>query len=160
MLSLLLILLSSCDDSFTVSPQRCEVRLEEVTPAAGAAGDEAVATGGPFTDRIDTALFLGATRAEVLQLDRSGCDACDSCRENRECGDCGECPACGPVCDVCTETVAFVVPPALEGVQDLVLFNSHGSSNALEFAVQNETDPDPEPVDTGGTEPGTDSGQP
>ncbi len=151
MLSLLLILLSGCDDSFTVSLQRCEVRLDEVTPAAGAAGDEAVATGGPFTDRIDTALFLGATRADLLEIERSGCDTCDSCREERVCGDCGECPACGPVCDVCTETVTFFVPPASEGVQDLVLFNSHGSSNALEFAVQDETDTAP---DTG-----TDSGQ-
>jgi hypothetical protein len=157
MLSLLLILLPACDDTFTVSPQRCEVRLDAVTPAAGAAGEEAVATGGPFTDRIDTALFLGATRAEVIGLDRTNCDTCDTCREARSCGDCGECPACGPVCETCTETVTFSVPATSEGDQELVLFNSHGSSNALAFTVQGETDTDP--ADTGGTEPAADSGQ-
>jgi hypothetical protein len=157
---LFLILLLGCDDAFTVSSPRCEVRLDQVTPAGGAAGDEAVATGGPFTDRIDTALFLGATRADILQVERTGCDTCDSCREERECGECGECPACGPVCEVCTETVAFSVPAAPFGAQELVLFNAHGSSNALEFTVQEETDTDPDPVDTGGTEPGADSGQP
>ena len=160
MLSLLLFLFSGCDDAFTVSSPRCEVRLDAVTPEGGAVGDEAVATGGPFTDRIDTALFLGATRANILQVDRSGCDTCDSCREERECGECGECPACGPVCDVCIETVAFFVPAASEGAQELVLFNSHGSSNALEFTVQEETDTDADPVDTGSPEPGADSGQP
>ena len=160
MLSLLLILLPGCDDAFKVSSPRCEVRLEAVTPAEGAVGDEALATGGPFTDRIDTALFLGATRADIERIDRSGCDTCDSCREERVCGECGECPACGPVCDVCIETVAFFVPAASEGAQELVLFNAHGSSNALEFTVLDETDPETDPGDTGGTEPGTDSGQP
>jgi hypothetical protein len=156
MFALLLVLLSACDDSFQVFSPRCEVRLDEVTPAAGIVGDEAVATGGPFTDRIDTALFLGATRAEVGRVDRTGCDTCDSCREERECGECGECPACGPVCDVCTETVTFAVPSLSAGARELVLFNAHGSSNALEFTVLDEADTGAD-TDTG---PDSDSGQP
>ncbi len=156
MLPLLLILVSGCDDAFTVSSQRCEVRLDEVTPSGGAEGDEVAVTGGPLTDRIDTALFLGAARADVLQIDRSGCETCDTCREERACGDCGECPACGPVCDACTETVSFVVPAVAGGAQDLVLFNAHGSSNALVFTVAETqdtgTDPETDPVDTGDTD--------
>lgn len=141
----LLSALYGCDDDVTVLADRCEVTVAEAAPSSGLPGDEVTLTGKPFTSTWDTAIYLGNTRAEVLSVDREGCDDCDECREDEGCTACGDCDACDALCaEECVETAQFVVPERPAGETEIRLLNSRGSSAPVAFTVLSDH------ADTGG----------
>ena len=143
---LLALMLQAC--ALTVIPpgQRCEVELRSVEPAAAEAGESIVVTGAPFTAHYDTAVWVGATRAVVLDVSRTGCGDCDRCREVEQCNACDDCDACDATCSAsCVETATIEVPSTDPGNVGLQLYNAYGTSDPVEFEVLGES------ADTGDT---------
>lgn len=138
LLAILPILLATQCETEAVSPSRsCEVVLNSADPSEGEVGDEVVVAGSPLTTIQDSLLMVGGTPAEVVSVDRIGCDACDTCVVEQDCSPCGDCDACDAVCDAeCTETLRFVVPEREAGTADLTLYNLYGNSDPLSFSVQ------------------------
>ena len=130
------LLLVSCSESIEASISRCDVLLDTTDPVSAEPGSTVLAYGNPLTDKADTALFLGPIRADIQSVERQNCESCDACRIDMGCSDCSDCPPCAPTCnDECTETIAFTVPEVDAGVQELLFYNAHGSSNTLSFEV-------------------------
>jgi len=142
-----------CDTSSSFTPSPCDVTLETVEPSEGLVGAQVTATGRPFTDAYDTAVYVGTARATITELNREGCDECDDCLTDQVCTGCDDCDACDVICGACVESVSFVVPDESVGSTVVRLFNRHGESNGLPFEVLAP------PVDTGPTDTGpTDTG--
>ena len=130
------LVLVSCSESIDPSISRCDVLLETTDPVSAEAGSTVLAYGNPLTDKTDTALFLGSSRADIQSIERQNCEDCDTCKLEMGCSDCSDCPACAPTCnDDCIETILFTVPEVDAGVQELLFYNAHGSSNTLSFEV-------------------------
>lgn len=109
----------------------------------------------------DTLVLVGGVPAEVTAVVRSDectndIDGCDVCRVEANCPPCGFCPtdvlaaqalgsermaqcfgdpvADPPVeglCDLCTETLTFVVPALPPGPAPVIVFNGNGQSPTL-----------------------------
>lgn len=141
--------LSACDETTTEYVTSCDVTLHGVKPVRGTPGDQATLYGRPFTSSWDTAVYVGAVRATVVEVTREGCDACDRCIDEMSCNLCGDCTACDPTCRACLETVTFQVPPSTPGESTVQLFNRHGQSNPIRFVV----DPAETAADTGTSAP-------
>ncbi|MCP4807179.1 MAG: hypothetical protein GY913_26200 [Proteobacteria bacterium] len=146
------LLLLACTETTTTTLPTCSVELVTATPESALPGDEVVLAASPVTVDYDTALSLAGARAEIVSVDRTGCDSCDTCLTDAECGTCAtDCDACDALCDAtCVETITFIVPDVESGVTTIELFNTHGGSNRLSFEVLGTSD-------SGDT--GTDSGE-
>lgn len=131
------LLLLACTDAVSLTLPTCTVDLVTLAPTEAAPGDEVVVTASPVTETFDTALTVGGVRADVLSVDRVGCDACDACLDEAECGTCStDCDACDALCEAeCIETITFVVPELAAGDATVELFNSHGGSDRLALNV-------------------------
>jgi len=150
--------LLGCDTTDSLSLGVCDVSLHALEPAEALVGEQISATGRPFTDAYDTAVYVGSARATISEITREGCDACDDCLEDQLCTGCDDCDPCDLLCGDCIETVAFTVPNQDPGDTVVRLFNRHGESNALDFEVLAPPQ-DTGPTDTGPTDTGpTDTG--
>ena len=133
---LLLTALFACQDDTVADVSSCDILLEQAEPASAEPGETVAVSGSPMTVTWDTALFLGGQRIEVSSVDRLDCDPCDTCREEAACNACEDCDTCDIECRVdCKESLSFVVPELAAGVQHIVVYNAHGSSNVLDFTV-------------------------
>ena len=148
---LLALLLVSCTTSSTVTYPVCEIDDAQVTPAAAYPGDTVVITATPLTEAWDTAVTFGATRAEIISLDRVGCDACDACVVEYGCDLCDDCDACDALCAAdCSESVTVIVPDLSPGSVMIEMFNTHGPATPMAFEVLGAVDTAAD--DTGGAD--------
>lgn len=137
-----------------------------LSASTAAPGDTITATGGPLTELRDTVVTVGGVQATVSDVTRSdecsnAVTGCDLCRIEAECPPCGFCPldvgaaramgaerlescfgdplADPPVegsCDLCVQTVTFVIPADLPpGPAAVVVFNAEGQSAALPLDI-------------------------
>jgi len=157
----LLLALFSCSSSPVTLAQNCDVRLATLAPTTTAAGDTVRATGGPMTTVWDTAVYVDGNRAEVIALDREGCEACDTCKADNSCQSCDDCDACDAICDTdCVESVDFIAPNISSESGQVAFYNGHGQSNAIPLMYSGQTDTGvpsdsgeiPSPVDSGSPE--------
>ncbi len=160
----LLVLAAACSTDGSSYAPRCDVALQTPDPSQALPGDEVTIAGSPLTTTYDTALYVGADRATVLEVTRDGCDDCDTCREDAGCSVCGDCDACDLQCtQECTETVRFEVPVDLgAGTWPVTLYNYHGVGGPVSLDVGGSGDSgtaDGGATDSGNTDSGnTDSG--
>lgn len=82
----------------------------------------------PLATDYDTAVYVGASRAEVLGVQREGCEAYDTCLGDEGCSACGDCDACGPLLADCVETVRVRVPVLEAGTYPLVVYSQYGET--------------------------------
>lgn len=140
------------EEAVTIPLAVCIPVLDSLEPAEGSVdGDTAVTINGLFvgTDlgERDVQIFVGGQEAEVTGVFRGpGCEVCDACIEQAlRCGECEsvcrgldswEDPSTGEVSEpvLCEEWVSFLTPSAEEpGPAELVLMNSRGSEDGLQF---------------------------
>jgi hypothetical protein len=135
--------------------QTCELDLA-LSASVGAPGAVVVATGGPYTSVRDTRVAIGGVPAEVVKVERVGCEFCDQCRLDADCAPCGPCfgidlepdeqlscfgdgleePPVPPACDSCVESMAFLVPEgAPVGNTAIYAVNANGASGLIPFLV-------------------------
>ena len=150
--------LMGCETEETETSTPCVVNLESVSPNAAMAGETATLTANPLTTVYDSAVYVGGSRATVMDVDRTACEACDSCRDDEQCGACGDCDNCDATCTECVETLTFKVPDTETGVTTLQLFNAYGNTNTLEFEVLS-SDTGTLPSDTGTNDTGLNPGK-
>ena len=114
-----------------------------------------------MTSIWDTAVYVSDTRAELVSLQRDGCDSCDECRDQNNCEVCDDCDVCDAKCDTeCVESVDFIAPAMPTGPADVSFYNGHGQSNPISLTYSETPDTgassDSEeitpPVDTGPVE--------
>jgi hypothetical protein len=161
----LLLVLAACDSTSVTLSQNCDVRIATLNPSTSQSGEIVAAEGGPMTQVWDTAVYVDGARAEVVSIDRQGCDACDSCKEENKCEACDDCDDCDALCATdCTEIVQFVTPENEAGTVQVSLFNGHGQSNSVPLLMTSNNDTgfdsgassgtdSASPVDSGATEP-------
>ncbi|HCH63265.1 MAG: hypothetical protein CL927_17810 [Deltaproteobacteria bacterium] len=126
-----------CNQPTEVIALRCDVTITDIQPQPSAVGESAQLFGGPFTSVYDSAVYVGESRATVLEVDRSSCIECDVCRARSGCTECSDCDVCDRLCaTTCTESVLFEVPDVSAGDYGLQLFNAHGQSKVMSFAVE------------------------
>ena len=143
----------ACTATTTTVEPSCEVVLAPVEPESGQPGDTLVLSASPLTSDFDSVVSMDSGRAELVSVDREGCDTCDTCRDDNDCSPCGDCSACDLTCEEsCEETITVLVPALDPGVRQVRVTNSYGSSNLQPFEVLAATSSD----DTGGG--GSDSG--
>ena len=139
------------------------MRLETLSPAEGAPNTLVNARVSPATTVWDTAVYMGATRAEVVNVSREGCDECDACKETEGCQECSDCDACDVSCTAeCIESVQFRASALPPGIIEVSIYNGHGQSNIQPFTLLSPPDTgtvDTGAVDTGSSEP-TDTSTP
>ena len=129
--------LFGCNTPTEVLALRCDVYVDDIQPQPVAAGESVQLTGKPFTSVYDSAIYVGNERAKVLDVDRSSCASCDACRTQSGCTECGDCDVCDRLCaTTCTERVTFEVPSIPPGNYGLQLFNAHGQTKVLDFAIE------------------------
>lgn len=146
-----------CTLSAVEYPATCT--LPTPVPESSAAPGTAVwATGGSLTSLNDTVVTVGSAQAEVLVVDRTGCDALDTCRSDNGCGTCVDCDACAADEASCVERVKFKVPAVGAGDQAFTVRNAYGTSGTGSITVIGaDTGGDTGDTDTGDTG-GTDTG--
>lgn len=128
---------SGCASATDIFALRCDVAVTEVAPQPAIVGESVTITGQPFTSVYDSAVYIGAERAEVIDVERADCLNCDTCRAQQGCTECSDCDACDTICSTeCVETVTFDVPDLEAGEHALQLFNAHGQSPVLPFSVE------------------------
>jgi len=133
----------------------CELRLEAPSPDQGLPGAEIEVKARPLTTVQDSILFVGGKEANVLSVDRVGCEDCDACILEADCNPCEDCDSCDAICAAeCVESLRFQVPDLNAGSVSISLYNLFGSSDSQAFTVLEET----EPEDTG-EEASGDTGQ-
>jgi hypothetical protein len=148
---LLVTLLSGCGDEVTTVFTNCNLDVT-LTPSSGFPGDVIVATGTPFTSAYDTLIQVGGFNADVLLVERTDCTACDACRPDRECSECGSCIRCEVDCDLCVETITFIVPDAPAGLTVATILNLYGTTGPVPFEILGTSVPDDTGLpDTGGS---------
>jgi hypothetical protein len=147
--------LSGCATGTVDVFQTCEleVALLQTTIAHGATVN---ASGGPYTNVRDTRVLVGGVPAEVVSVSRVDCEVCDQCRLDPDCAPCGPCfgieltvdakddcfgdgladPPIPPACDICVETMSFVVPTgAPVGTTAVYVVNANGASGLVPLEV-------------------------
>lgn len=122
----LLALLLACDDASTSLAPPCTLaapvpEVEQVAP-----GDTLRIGVHPLNESFDTAVYVGSLRAEVLGVQREGCEAWDTCLEDEACGECDDCDACGTAARSCEESVRIRVPAVADGEQPVVVYTQYG----------------------------------
>ena len=104
--------------------------------------------GGPFSATWDTVVRVGGVDASVTDVVRTECDSCDTCRADADCLSCGACADCDAVCATCVQTAVFLVPDVTPGVQPVVLYNQHGTSEVASVEVLGTSTDTDTPADT------------
>ncbi len=138
---MVLALLMGCTTTTSSLPPTCELSAPELSVETASPGVSVTAHATPMTTAWDTVVTVGAQRAEVVTVERNGCEACDACTETNACSTCGiTCAACVDACAACDETVVFVVPELPEGSHDVVVRNGVGSSPRAVLAVTGTDD--------------------
>ena len=151
MYALLLIFWTACSTTTVDYAKDCDVRLEPLAPSEGAPSTIVTATMSPSTTVWDTAVYMGSTRAEVMSVNREGCEVCDACKEREGCQECVDCDACDADCtDTCIESVQFRTSSLPPGAVEVSIYNGHGHSNIQPFTIVGPTDTGS--VDTGSSE--------
>ena len=151
------LLLSACSTPTDIFALRCDVMVSDIAPQPAAQGEAVTITGTPFTSTYDSAVYVGAERASVLDVSRTGCDTCDACRAQAGCTECSDCDACDSICaNECVETITFTVPDVEPGVHGLQLFNAHGQTPVMDLYVESTG----YPGDDGGDGDTADTGSP
>jgi hypothetical protein len=131
-----LLLAVACDTASSSSEDAtCALDVPTLAPASAAPGAQVVVTAHPLTDVWDTAVTVGPTRADLVDLDRSTCDTCDDCRDTGECSSCDVCDVCATDCEGCVETVTFVVPDLAPGEWPVEVVNRHGRTQTVTLTV-------------------------
>lgn len=130
-----LLLLVACESTTVTTEATCTLDGVSLAPTSAAPGDLVVATTRPLTEVWDTAVTVGAARAELVELDRATCDECDDCRVTEECSSCETCETCEDACAACVETVSFLVPDVAEGEWSVEIVNRHGRSDRVALTV-------------------------
>ena len=101
-----------------------------------------------MTSIWDTAVYFSDTRAEVIDLQREGCEECDECRESNRCKACDDCDACDMLCEQeCSESIDFIAPEVAGTSAAVSFYNGHGQSNAISVMFEQGSDT-AEPSDT------------
>lgn len=153
MYALLLIFLTACSTTTVDYAKDCDVRLEPLSPSEGAPNTLINATVSPNTTVWDTAVYMGNTRAEIVQVSREGCEECDACKDREGCQECADCDACDSACsDTCVESVQFRASSLPPGAVEVSIYNGHGQSNIQPFTLVSPADTgadDTATVDTG-----------
>ena len=156
MYALLMIFLTACSTTTVDYAKDCDVRLEPLSPSEGAPDTLVNASVSPITTVWDTAVYMGNTRAEVVNVTREGCEECDACKERESCQECADCDACDSSCtDTCIESVQFRASSLAPGKIEVSIYNGHGQSNTQPFVLVGPTDTgtiDTGTVDSGGPE--------
>ena len=133
--------LLSCSSTPVTLAQNCDVRMSSLEPLMVHAGDTVRATGGPMTSVWDTAVYLDTVRAEVVALDRIGCEECDTCKRQNSCSECDDCDECDAICiEQCIESIDFIAPEMSADSANVSFYNGHGQSNAIVLHFGAETD--------------------
>lgn len=146
---LALLVLLACETTTVTGTAGCSLGIPTLSATSAAVGDTIVVTASPLTETWDTAVTVGAARAEVVAVDRSTCDECDDCKDTGECAICGDCDTCDATCATCVETLSFVVPDVTPGVHPVEIVNRHGRSERVELVVTAaDTAADTAPADT------------
>jgi len=160
-MAFLFFILMACGTTTVDLVEDCDVLASAVAPTSAAPGADVAVTLTPVTTHWDTAVYLGGTRAEVVDITREGCDECDTCKEEQDCLACSDCDECDAICKAdCVESVVFVVPSMPAGAADVIVYNGSGASNPVSLNVTMALDTgDPDtgasaedsgaPVDTG-----------
>lgn len=130
-----LLLFLACTTTTTTTTTNCILPQPTLEPATGEAGQHVVATTGPLYTDWDTAILVGSTRAEIVELSRENCSDCDTCRAEAGCLTCGECETCTDTCSLCVETVTFATPAIPAGSYEVSILNQYGRSEAASFTV-------------------------
>jgi len=151
--ALLLIFLTGCSTTTVDYSKDCDVRLEPLSPSEGAPNTLVNATVSPNTTVWDTAVYMGNTRAEIVNVSRDGCEECDACKDREGCQECADCDACDSACtDTCVESVQFRASSLPPGAVEVSIYNGHGQSNIQPFTLVSPADTgadDTAAVDTG-----------
>lgn len=137
---LLALLLWACDTTETVYTPACTLDQPVLTPAQAGVGDSVVLQATPMTTQWDTAVTIGASRAEITDFQREGCESCDTCVTTNACSACGTCDSCADLCSTCVETLTVTVPPMAPGSWPVTLLNHHGRSAAATLVVEPSAD--------------------
>ncbi len=171
MLSILMFVVAGCSTTTVDLAKDCDVRLASLSPEQGVSGDTIVASVQPVTTVWDTAVYMGSSRAEVVGVDRNGCEECDECKKENDCTECEDCDSCDVTCEEgCTETVSFIAVTAGSGALPVSIYNGYGQSNSKPFEIvtaqagdtsttDTASESDTSDVDSGESE-ATDSGEP
>ncbi|MDP2309483.1 MAG: hypothetical protein Q8P18_25905 [Pseudomonadota bacterium] len=133
LLSLLLML--ACETATSTSYKTCSLNTPALAPASAMPGEQVVLTAQPLTEVWDTAVTVGAARAELVEVDRSTCDDCDDCRDTGGCSSCDDCEDCATPCDTCVQTLTFIVPDLGAGEWPVEIVNRHGRSERVLLTV-------------------------
>lgn len=158
---MLLLTLFSCSTAPVTFAQNCDVRLSSLAPEHVQEGETVRATGGPMTAVWDTAVYVDGVRAEVLTLQREGCEECDTCKTENSCSACDDCDACDVICaQDCIESIDFIAPSQEAEHADVSFYNGHGQSNPIvlhygatpDTGTATDTGELSSPVDTGSPE--------
>lgn len=153
---LLVPLLFSCGSQSIDIAEDCDVRIYEISPSEGQAGDTVSATLRPTTTIWDTAVYVDGDRAEVVEINRENCEACDQCKEDFGCLDCDDCDDCDLLCRTdCVESASFIVPEITPGQSQVIIYNGHGGSNAYPLMVTGNIDTGDTSDDSGVSDSGT-----
>ncbi len=132
---LTLLLLAACETTSTSGTATCSLGVPTLAPTSAAPGEQVTMTATPLSEAWDTAVTVGASRATIVDLDRSTCEECDDCRDTGGCSRCGECTDCEETCATCVETVTFVVPELEPGTWTVELVNRYGRSEQVQLTV-------------------------
>ena len=144
---LVLLSLLACNTTVVAGYDDCSIAINP-TPAAGLPGDFITLDGGPFSVTWDTVVRVGGVDASVTDVVRADCDTCDTCRADADCLSCGACADCDAVCATCVQTVVFLVPDVTPGVQPVVMYNQHGTSEVASVEVLGASTDTDTPADT------------
>ena len=160
MSALFILAFLSCSSTPVTLAQNCDVRLSSVSPTSVSDGDTVRGVGGPMTSIWDTAVYVDGTRAELVSLQRDGCEACDECKQENSCTACDDCDECDAQCDSeCVESVDFLAPSVDGTSANVSFYNGHGQSNPISIMYTSGTDT-ADPEDSGGTDAPIDTASP
>ena len=144
---LVLLSLLGCNTAVVASYDDCSIAVTP-TPESGLPGDVITLEGGPFSATWDTVVRVGGVDATVTDVVRTSCDTCDTCRADAGCLACGACADCDADCAPCVQTVLFLVPDVTPGIQPVVLYNQHGTSDVASLTVLGASPDTDAPSDT------------
>jgi hypothetical protein len=117
-----------CTTATQITFEVCDLTLQP-DPARGLPGDLVVIRGGPMSIGPDTTALVDGTVAEVVSVDREGCDFCDACQAEAECLACEPCIVCETLCEACVQSTTVRLPDVGPGLTSLALVNAFGSGS-------------------------------
>ena len=119
--------LLACNNGGSAFPDTCT--LPTPVPESGSHPGESVwIVAAAMTTLNDTIVTVGAVQAELLAVDRAGCDALDTCRSDNACAACADCDVCADDAATCIERVRITTPALAPGAHALSVQNAFGAS--------------------------------